>query len=261
MPSFARVNERLVHFNMSLRAGKRAVVLANSLGTDLRIWDQVLAHLPPDVPTLTYDMAGHGLSDIGARTTADFADDLAALMDFCRVKDALICGVSFGGMIAQSLAARRPDLVAGLVLCNTGTRIGSSESWAERIASIDDAGLEPIADAILQRWFSPLFLQRSADLVSGYRLMLTRTPIDGYQAVCCAIRDTDLSDTTAHLTCPTLCVAGADDRATEPKIVYDLASLLEDSSVTCYEDVGHLPCIEAPQRLAEDIKSHTERLS
>ena len=261
MPSFARVNQRLVHFNMPVPPGKRAVVFANSLGTDLRIWDHVLAHLPRAVPTLTYDMSGHGLSDISACTTADFADDLAALMDDCRVKDALICGVSFGGMIAQSLAARRPDLVAGLVLCNTGTRIGTVEGWAARIASIDEVGLEPIADAILDRWFSPRFLERSPDLVSGYRLMLTRTPVDGYQAVCRAIRDTDLSGTTARLTCPTLCVAGADDQATEPKIVYDLASQLKDSAVTCYEDVGHLPCIEAPERLAGDIRSHMERLS
>ncbi|WP_299897012.1 3-oxoadipate enol-lactonase [uncultured Ruegeria sp.] len=260
MPDFLRVNGRLHHFRFRAGDGARALVFANSLGTDLRIWDSVIDRLPPDVPVLTYDKAGHGLSEGGAVTIPDFASDLAALMDAIRLSDALICGVSVGGMIAQVLAAERPDLVAGLVLCNTSHRIGSAESWAERIDSLDETGLEAMADGVLERWFAPGFQHEHPDLVSGYRIMLTRTPEDGYRTVCAAIRDTDLGDSTSRLACPTLCIAGTEDQATPPEIVEATANVIPEADYTCLNGVGHLPCIEVPDQLAALLCERLEAL-
>lgn len=250
MPEFVRVNGRLHHFRFRPGNDGRAVVFANSLGTDLRIWDRVIEGLPPDIPILTYDKSGHGLSEPGALSIAGFASDLASLMDELGLRDTMICGVSVGGMIAQALAAARPDLVAGLALCNTSHRIGTTESWSERIAALDKSCFEEIADGILERWFAQTFRDERRDLVSGYRMMLTRTPKDGYRTVCAAIRDADLTRTTSRLTCPTLCVAGTDDQATPPKIVKTMSDLIHGAEYVCLEDVGHLPCIEAPDQLA-----------
>ena len=239
----------------------RALVFANSLGTDLRIWDEVIKGLPSDVPTLTYDKSGHGLSESGAVSIGDFASDLAALMDALDLRDAMICGVSFGGMIAQALAAARPDLVAGLVLCNTSHRIGTTESWAGRIAALEKTGLEAMADGILERWFAKSFRGEHPDLVAGYRLMLIRTPKDGYRTVCAAIRDTDLTQTTSRLACPTICVAGSADLATPPEAVEATADLIQGAQFVCLEDAGHLPCIEAPDRLATLLCAQLEALA
>lgn len=260
MPHFVTVNERLHHYAHHKGAGARAVVFANSLGTDMRIWDQVCANLPPEIPTLTYDKSGHGMTQGGAGSIAALAQDLAALMDQLNLRDALICGVSVGGQIAQALAFARPDLVAGLVLCNTGYKIGTADLWATRIATLKQDGLDAMAEGIIERWFSADFRRSHPEAIAGYRLMLTRTPQEGYAAVCGAIRDADLSNGTSQLTCPALCVAGGDDLATPPDVVEALAALIPNAQSTCYEGIGHLPCIEAPSRLATDIVAHYARL-
>ena len=261
MPDFVRANGRLHHVRFRPGDGARAIVFANSLGTDLRIWDGVIQRLPPDAPILTYDKSGHGLSEGGATTMQDFAEDLAALMDTLDLREALICGVSVGGMIAQALAAARPDLAAGLVLCNTGHRIGTRESWTDRIAALDDSGLDAMADGVLERWFAPAFRHAHPDLVAGCRMMLTRTPDAGYRAVCAAIRDADLTETTSRIACPTLCIAGSHDQATPPAVVRAMADLIERGGYRRFDGVGHLPCIEAPNLLAACLCDRLEALT
>lgn len=261
MPEFLRLNGRLHHFRHRSGTGARTVVFANSLGTDLRLWEKVIEGLPSDIPTLTYDKSGHGLSESGADTIEDFASDLSNLMDELSLRDALVCGVSVGGMIAQSLAAARPDLVAGLVLCNTSHRIGTAESWNERIGTLNEMGLQAIADGILERWFAKPFHDERPDLVAGYRMMLTRTPEDGYRTVCAAIRDADLTQTTSRLTCPTLCVAGSDDQATPPELVKAMSHLIPGAGYICLDGVGHLPCIEVPDQLAAILREQLEGLA
>lgn len=261
MSDFLRVNGRVHHFNLRPGIARVPIVFVNSLGTDLRIWDRVIAALPADWTVLAYDKSGHGLSQGGARTIEDFASDLAALMDANSLAGALICGVSVGGMIAQALAASRPDLVAGLVLCNTAHRIGTAESWEERIAALDTTGLEAMADGIIERWFSPTFRRDHPQKTAGYRMMLARTPLAGYRAVCGAIRNADLREATQRLTCSTLCVAGADDQATPPDLVQSMSQLITGAAFTFYDNVGHLPCIEAPERIARDIQTHMAALT
>lgn len=260
MPDFLRTNGRLTHYRIASGSQDRAIVFINSLGTDLRIWDEVIDSLASEQTVLAYDKSGHGLSEGGAVSMEDFAADLASLMDALELKGALVCGVSVGGMIAQVLASTRPDLVAGLVLSNTGYRIGTAQSWSERVAALDEAGIEPMANGILERWFSPIFRQLAPDKVAGYRAMLTRTPLAGYRTVCAAIRDADLEASTRRLKCPTLCIAGADDLATPPDVVAALASAIPGGRCTLYSAVGHLPCIEAPALLASDILKHLETL-
>lgn len=261
MPSFLEINGRLHQYDLRRGRGERSIVFVNSLGTDLRIWDDVIERLPPDIPTLAYDKSGHGLSADGAISIEEFAADLAGLMTALGIRDALLCGVSVGGMIAQTLASTRRDLVAGLVLCNTGYRIGTAETWAERISALDRDGIDAMADAILDRWFARGFRQACPDIVAGYRMMLTRTPVTGYRAVCAAIRDADLEDLARCIACPTLCVAGSDDLATPPDAVETLAKLIPDVDFKLYTSVGHLPCIEVPSRLADDIFKHRETLT
>ena len=253
MPEFMRTNGRLHHYHFRTGSSGRPIVFANSLGTDLRIWDNVIQNLPENIPILRYDKSGHGLSEGGATTLLEFANDLASIMDKLSIQNALVCGVSIGGMIAQMLASNRPDLTAGLVLCNTGYRIGTSESWSQRISTLSEKGLEGIADDILERWFSQTFRDTQANLVEGYRMMLTRAPVEEYIQICDILRTADLKDTTCFIHCPTLCVAGREDRATPPSVVQQLSSLIPNSQYVCYQSVGHLPCIEVPDQIANHL--------
>ncbi|WP_299653472.1 3-oxoadipate enol-lactonase [uncultured Jannaschia sp.] len=250
MVQFARPRDVVLHYDHAMGvAGNRPIVFANSLGTDLRIWDDVRRKLDPSVPTLAMDKRGHGLSQTGPIDIATLASDLADLMDHLGLEAALICGVSVGGMIAQALAAIRPDLVAGLMLCNTGARIGSEETWAPRITAVRADGIEAIADAVVARWFSPSWAAAHPVERAGWRQMLARTPAEGYARTCEAICVADLSRTTSMLHVPTLCVAGSADEATPPAVVEGLARMIAGSRFVCLTDVGHLPCIEAPGHL------------
>jgi len=259
--TFLKANGRVHHYRFRPGTAKRAIVFANSLGTDLRIWDGVITRLPADISVLSYDKSGHGLSEGGAVTMIDFAQDLAALMDQLGLSDALVCGVSVGGMIAQTLASLRPDLVAGLVLCNTSHRIGTPASWADRIVILERDGLDAMANGILERWFSPTFAKGQPDAYAGYRLMLTRTPTEGYRAVCAAISNTDLTNLTSRLTCPAICIAGADDQATHSTTVEATANMIVGARYLCLPNVGHLPCIEAPDQLQDHVLAQWKALT
>ncbi len=259
--NFANPNGAVLHFiRRPGAAGRRPVVFANSLGTDLRIWQGMVTRLDPETPLLMYDKRGHGLSDLGPVDMAGLAADLAGLMDLCGLRDALVCGVSVGGMIAQQLAQHRPELVAGLILSNTGHRIGDAASWNARIDTVTRDGIAAIATPILERWLSPGYRTAKPEMLAGWRNMLVRTPAAGYAATCAAIRDADLTDAAHAIAAPTLCLAGSADGATPPALVQELAALIPGAEYRCLDGIGHLPCIEAPDAVAGLIRQMLDRL-
>jgi 3-oxoadipate enol-lactonase len=234
--------------------GATALVFSNSLGTDLRIWDALLAHLPAGLRLIRYDKRGHGLSDCPIQPwgMGDHVDDLAGLMDALELRAAVVCGLSVGGMIAQGLAAERPDLVRALILCDTAAKIGNPEMWDARISAASQGGMAPLADAVLERWFTSRF--RSDD--PGFPLwrnMLTRTTVAGDTGTCAAIRDTDLIESTSRLRLPCLAVCGAEDGATPPDLVRETAALIPGSRFEVIRRAGHLPCVEQPEALGRLI--------
>ena len=256
--TFSRLNGGVLHWRQDGPAGAPPLVFANSLGSDLRIWDAVAATFARDWRVIRYDLRGHGLSEAAHAPfgVGELADDLAALLDHAGIKTCALVGLSVGGMIAQRLAARAPDRVRALVLCDTAVRIGTPESWRARIEAVEQGGLESIADAVLDRWFTPAFREQRPDEVTGWRTMLVRTPAHSYAAVCAAIRDADLSADAAAIRAPCLCVAGAEDRATPPDVVRQTAALIPGARFVAIESAGHLPCIEQPDRLALLIRRH-----
>lgn len=260
---FARLNGVVIHHQVIGAAPDRpTIVFANSLGTDFRIWRDVIVRMVSEFGILMYDKRGHGLSEAGDGPTTmdDHIDDLAALLDHFKTKDVIVCGLSVGGLIAQGLAAKRPDLVRALILCDTGHKIGTEDMWNARIAAIEEQGIAAISDSILERWFTPDY--RSADNADfiGYRLMLERTPAAGYTGTCAAIRDTDFTDQSAALDVPTICVVGDQDGSTPPSLVGELARLIPGAMYQEIPNAGHLPCIEAPVVLADVIKGFVGQL-
>ena len=224
------------------------VLLANSLGTDLRIWDAVLPRLPHGLRFARFDKRGHGLSDFGgAVTIEDLAEDAAALIETVG-GPAVVMGVSIGGLIGQSLAVRRPDLVRALVLSNTAARVGTPESWQARIDQVEEQGLPAIAGSVMERWFASAFRARPA--LAPWHNMLVRTPVEGYVACCQALAQADLTEAARRLACPIMMVAGSEDGATPPDLVERTARLIPDARFVLIEGVGHLPMIEAAEEFA-----------
>lgn len=236
-----------------------AVVLCNSLGTDLRLWDKVLPLLPKGLRYIRYDKRGHGLSGLGGGTTiAEHADDAIAVIEQIARGPVVFVGLSIGGMIGQVVAHRRPDLLRGLVLSNTAARLGTADSWRARIDAVSALGLDGIADGVMDRWFAPAF--RTTPELALWRAMMSRTPVQGYVAACQALAGADQTQQTAQLRLPTLVIAGSEDGASPPDVVRATANLIAGAAFHEIPGAGHLPPVEAPAAwaaiVAPFLKAH-----
>lgn len=226
-----------------------AVVFANSLGTDLRLWDKVLPLLPRDLRMVRYDKRGHGLSGLGGGDRLDdHAEDAIAVIEAVAKGPVVFVGLSIGGLIAQRAAEMRPDLIRALVLSNTAARLGTVESWQARIDAVQAGGLESIADAVMERWFAAPF--RATPELALWRAMLAQTPAAGYIAACRALALGDQTEATRRLRVPALVIAGGADGASPPDLVRATAGLIPGAAFHVIPGAGHLPCVEAPDAWA-----------
>ncbi|WP_339779083.1 3-oxoadipate enol-lactonase [uncultured Thalassospira sp.] len=251
----ADLNGTHLHYADQGRQDAPVLVFSNSLGTDLRIWDDVVAIFAPTFRVITYDKRGHGLSGIGDEPySIDLhTRDLVALLDHLGVHSAIVCGLSVGGLIAQHLAAIAPARVRGLILCDTAPKIGDATGWNARIDAITKGGMDVIGDAVIERWLSENYRTGHPAMSALYRAMLVRTPVAGYGGTCAALRDADLTTTTSALTIPVLCVGGSVDQSTPPELVRAMADGIPGAGFALIDGVGHLPPIEAPQELCRLI--------
>lgn len=243
------------HYGLAGRDDRPALLFANSLGSDLRIWDDLAARLSSQFKIIRYDHRGHGLSDAPPPpySAEDLAGDVIALLDHLEIRQAALCGVSVSGLIAQAVAVRYPERVRALILSDTGARIGSVESWQQRIEMIQTGGVMSIEKMTMDRWFSVGFRQHRPQDVRGYATMLRQTSTDGYIGTCGALRDGDLRDAVENIRCPTLVLCGAEDIATPPELGRDLAGLIPGAKFSLIEESAHLPCVEQPAAMAEKL--------
>ena len=227
------------------------VVFANSLGTDLRLWDAILPLLPDGLRIIRYDKRGHGLSDCprAPYSMGALVRDAERLLDHLAVRDCVFVGLSIGGMIAQGLAVKRLDQVRALVLSNTAAKIGQPRMWQDRIDTIRAGGVEALADSVMERWFPEYFRERDPNFPM-WRNMLTRTPAEGYIGCASAIAGTDFYTPTSGLRLPTLGIAGSEDRSTPPDLVRETVELIHGSKFHLIRKAGHLPCVDQPAEYA-----------
>jgi 3-oxoadipate enol-lactonase len=261
---FASIDGLTIHHRFEQNSlGSNAgvpVVFINSLGSDLRIWDDVVSTL--NCSSLRYDKRGHGLSDspTGPYSIADHANDLYGLLEHLKLERVVIVGISVGGQIALEFASRFPERVAGAVFCDTGMKIGSAELWNARIEAVRDHGLEHISDAVMQRWFGADFRHEQAALVRGYQNMLERQPSVGYIATCAALSESDLhqaAQAVRDARVKTLVICGRDDQSTPVALSQALTATLE-TKLELIDNAGHLPCIEQPETFAKILNAFLE---
>jgi 3-oxoadipate enol-lactonase len=251
--AFANIDGTALHHEyLTEDENAPVLVLINSVGTDFRIWLPFLDEFTEDCSILLYDKRGHGLSDIGQLPYSidDHADDLIGLLRHLGIKKAIFCGLSIGGLITQAIYAKKPDLVKKIILSNTAPKIGNAEIWNSRIAAVEADGIEPLADAVMQRWFTPDFhTRRKADL-AGYRNMLVRQDPRGYAATCATVRDADFTSSISNIAVPVLCIGGDQDGSTPADLVRSVAAMIKDARFELIESCGHIPCIEQPAAMA-----------
>ena len=249
---FIRARGLAVHYQLEGDARAPVVMLSNSLGTNLNLWDAQLPALLPKFRVLRYDMRGHGLTDVGpdeAYTIDGLADDALALLDALSLDRVHFCGLSIGGVVGQRLGAKAGKRFRSLTLCNTAMRIGVPKTYQDRIETVRKGGMASVVEAVLQRWFTPGFIQAHPEIIAGYRNIVLRTPAAGYIGCCFAIRDADLTSESPAIAVPTLVVTADQDQATPPESGRALAQAVKGARLVELKNAGHISAVEQPAAL------------
>jgi 3-oxoadipate enol-lactonase/4-carboxymuconolactone decarboxylase len=214
MPEIEREGGR-IHWRADGPPNAPALLCSNSLGSDLELWRPQLGALGA-CRIIRYDTRGHGRSSAtpGPYDLDLLGNDAVAVLDAAGAKRADFLGISLGGLTGMWLGINAPERVRKLVLANTGAKIGTTETWNQRIEAVRAQGLAAIADSVLARWFTPGFSASGAGILAQIRATFVATSPEGYIACCEALRDADLREEIAAIHTPVLVLTGAGDLST-----------------------------------------------
>jgi 3-oxoadipate enol-lactonase len=255
MPHLDLKDGRL-HYRFDGPESAPVLVFSNSLGTNFGMWDPQVSATARHFRVLRYDTRGHGFSSVtpGPYSIEQLGRDVLGLLDGLKIDKVCFCGLSMGGMTGMWLGVNAPGRLDRLVLANTAARIGNREIWNARIEQVRQGGMAPIAESVLQRWFTPSFIASAPDQVELVRQMLLQTPAAGYIANCEAIREMDQREAIAGITTPTLVIAGAKDPATPAAEGRFVAGKIPGAKYIEL-DAAHLSNIEAEAEFTKAVSS------
>ena len=256
MPTTESGGARL-HYEVSGNPGGTLLVLANSLGSNLHMWDKVLPAFESRHRVLRFDMRGHGESSVSSEplTIEQLGMDVLRLLDAVEADRASVCGLSLGGVVALWLGIHAPARLHRLIFANTAARIGSQEMWEQRIATVRDTGMSPLAVATIERWFTPRYRAHHPEETEQIRAMIAGTDPRGYLACCAALRDADLRAQIGSVEAASLVITGTHDPATPPGDGRALHAGLRDSRYVEL-DASHLSAWECAQEFAGAVVQH-----
>jgi 3-oxoadipate enol-lactonase len=231
-----------------------ALLLINSIGSTREMWARQAPAFAARYRVIRYDARGHGRSSVpaGDYTIAQLAGDALAILDALKVPSAHVCGISLGGLTTQWLGVHAADRVNKLIVANTAARIGTVDSWNERIKIVREGGMSPVAERSMQIWFSPAFHARDPETVHGFRAMVQNTPVEGYLGCCAALRDADLREEIAAITAPTLTVASSGDPVTPPEGLAFIRDRIPGARMVTLEG-AHLSNVESAEEFTAAV--------
>ncbi|KPF71618.1 3-oxoadipate enol-lactonase [Bosea sp. AAP35] len=231
------------------------LMLSNSLGTNLSMWDPQIPEWSRHFRVLRYDSRGHGLSVATDKAFAidTLGRDALAILDHFGIENAHWCGVSKGGMVGQWLATHARERMGRLVLANTAAHMGPASLWDGRIETARSQGMDALVKGVLERWFSPRFREAEPTTVARVGSMLTTTPAIGYATCCAAIRDMDQREAIRSVTNPVLVIIGTVDPATPPAAGHLIAQAIPGSR-TVELEAAHLSNLEQPEAFTNAVQ-------
>lgn len=252
--AFVQLNDGEMHYEIDGPEGAPVLVLSNSLGTDLHMWDSQIASFSKSFRVLRYDTRGHGKSLVtqGPYTIEQLGQDVLALLDTLNIERAHFCGLSMGGLIGQWLGIHASDRLHKLVLCNTAAKIGGPEMWGPRIEAVEKGGeqaMQALGAGAVGRWFTPEFARDHADKVRAVTDVLAATAPVGYAACCTAVRDADYSKEVGSIAVDTLIICGSHDSVTTVKDAHYLQDHIQGPELSEYY-AAHLSAVELGETFA-----------
>jgi 3-oxoadipate enol-lactonase len=239
-----------INYEIHGREGAPWLVLSHSLACSVRMWDPQIEALKDKYRVLAYDTRGHGASEAprGAYTLELLADDLFFLLKELKITEAHYCGLSMGGMIGQTFALKYPGVLKTLTLADTTSRYPAEAAplWAERIKTAESKGMEALAQATVERWFTEPFRRNRPEIVSEVRKLIVATPVAGYAGCCNAIPKINATARLKEIKCPILVIVGADDPATPVAMAKEIQDNAPGSRLVVLPQAAHLANLEQP---------------
>lgn len=237
--------------------GLPVLVLSNSLGTSLGMWDEQIPAFAKHFRVLRYDTRGHGESSVspGPYSIEQLGRDVLGLLDGLGIERFTFCGLSMGGLIGQWLALHAGPRLQRLVLCNTAAKIGTEQVWNDRIKTVlngQQQAMRDMRDASIARWFTPGFAEQQPDVARRITDMIASTSPDGYVANCAAVRDADFREQLAGITVPTLVVCGGKDPVTTVEHGQFIQAQVDGAELAVFE-AAHLSNVEAGEAFTQRV--------
>lgn len=231
-----------------------ALLLSNSLGTNLGMWDPQIPALSKRFRVIRYDSRGHGASAAPDRpySIPELAGDALAVLDAVGVAKAHFVGLSMGGMVGMWLMTHHADRLGRVVLANTSPHMGPASLWNERIRAVRGGGMSALVESILARWFTGTFRQRDPAAIERVADMLRATPPQGYAACCAAIRDMDQREPIRGVRGEALVIVGEHDPSTTPAVGRTIADSIPGARLVSLP-AAHLSNIEAPEAFTKAV--------
>jgi 3-oxoadipate enol-lactonase len=235
------------------------LMLSNSLGSTSDMWDPQIPALSERFRVIRYEIRGHDGAPApdGSYSIADLGGDAIALMDRLGIDRAHFAGLSLGGMTGMWLAVNAPERIDRLVLLCTSAMLSADHDWPLRARTVREQGTAAVADAVVERWFTPAFRDANPQLVARMRTMVADTPPQGYAGCCDAIGAMDLLADLDAVRAPTLVIAGAEDPATPARHAERIAERIPGARLEIVP-AAHLANYERPDEVTALMLSHLE---
>ncbi|MEV7649143.1 alpha/beta fold hydrolase [Arthrobacter sp. NPDC089319] len=229
--------------------------MLNSFGTSASMWRDLRAALPLGLQIVDTELPGHGpaatcTGQVSHKRAVESYTQLA--ISLAETSDVHICGVSWGGALAISIAAAAPESVASVTAINAPLRQPNPEFWTERARHVEEIGLADVAKVTPTKWFSDTFRLSNPDRVAELQHELASMDPQGYASAARALSGLDIEDDARSVKVPSLVVASTNDRAVDSENSQRLAQLL-GAETRLHHDAGHLLPVEIPEWLGKHL--------
>jgi 3-oxoadipate enol-lactonase len=244
----------LINVSVEGRSSGPTVMLSNSLGTTMQMWEPQMKALTQVFRVIRYDRRGHGKSAVppGPYSMERFGRDALAILDDLNIDRVHWCGLSMGGMVGQWLGANAPERMGKIVLANTACYYADPTNWTNRIKAVRDGGMAAIADTVIAAWLTADFREREPQVTARMKAMLLASPLQGYLACCEALSALDQRELLPKIRSPALVIAGRHDQATPIAAGELIRSRIAGASMTIL-DAAHISNLEQPHAFTEAV--------
>jgi 3-oxoadipate enol-lactonase len=243
-----------IHFEVEGPERAPVLMLSNSLGTTLHMWDEQVVPFTQHFRLVRYDRRGHGKSGApkGPYSIDRLGRDVLAVLDGLGLAKVSWCGLSMGGMLGQWLGANAPGRIERMVITNTSSYFPDKNSWNERLKLVEEKGVAAFASTNMTRWFTKGFLERAPQKVAPIEAMFAATPLEGYLGCGAAVRDMDQRPLLPKIAAPTLVIAGKYDGATTPEANRYIADHIPGAKFALLE-AAHLSNVEQSEAYTKAV--------